>query len=56
MADALQGLPRRRREVVVLRFYEGPSLADIATVLGITEGTVKSTLHHALNDLKGMLQ
>jgi len=56
MADALKGLPRRRREVVVLRYYEGLSLADIATALGVTEGTVKSTLHHALNDLKGMLR
>lgn len=56
MADTLKRLSRRRREVIVLRFYEGLSLTDIATVLGISEGTVKSTLHHALNDLKGLLQ
>ena len=55
ITDALAKLPRRRREVIVLRFYEGLSLADIASVLGISEGTVKSTLHHGLNQLKGVL-
>lgn len=56
MTDALSKLTRRRREVIVLRFYEELSLSAIATVLAISEGTVKSTLHHALNDLKGELQ
>jgi RNA polymerase sigma-70 factor (sigma-E family) len=55
MADALARLPRRRREVIVLRFYEGLALADIAAVLGISEGTVKSTLHRALDELKGSM-
>ena len=55
ITDALAKLPRRRREVIVLRFYEGLALADIASVLGISEGTVKSTLHHGLNELKGTL-
>lgn len=56
LIDALSKLSRRRREVIVLRFYEGLSLSAIAADLGITEGTVKSTLHYALNDLKGALQ
>ena len=55
ITDALATLPRRRREVIVLRFYEGLALADIASVLGISEGTVKSTLHHGLNQLKDAL-
>jgi RNA polymerase sigma factor (sigma-70 family) len=55
ITDALAKLPRRRREVIVLRFYEGLALAEIASVLGISEGTVKSTLHHGLNELKGVL-
>ena len=38
--DALAKLPRRRREIIVLRFYQGLALADIASVLGISEGTV----------------
>ena len=55
ITDALAKLPRRRREVIVLRFYEGLALADIASLLGICEGTVKSTLHHGLNELRGAL-
>jgi RNA polymerase sigma-70 factor (sigma-E family) len=45
---ALARLPRRRREVLVLRYYLGLSEADIAAVLGISAGTVKSTAARAL--------
>jgi RNA polymerase sigma factor (sigma-70 family) len=39
---ALAALPRRRREVLVLRYYVGLSEAEIARTLGISQGTVKS--------------
>jgi len=39
---ALAALPVRRREVLVLRYYVGLSEAEIARVLGISPGTVKS--------------
>jgi RNA polymerase sigma-70 factor (sigma-E family) len=45
---ALARLPRRRREVLVLRYYLGLSEADIAAVLGISPGTVKSTAARGL--------
>jgi DNA-directed RNA polymerase specialized sigma24 family protein len=35
----LAALPRRRREVLVLRYYVGLSEAEIATTLGISPGT-----------------
>ena len=44
----LARLPRRRREVLVLRYYLGLSEAEIAAVLGISPGTVKSTAARAL--------
>jgi RNA polymerase sigma-70 factor (sigma-E family) len=40
---ALAALPARRREVLVLRYWLGLSEAEIAAVLGISPGTVKST-------------
>jgi RNA polymerase sigma-70 factor (sigma-E family) len=40
---ALAGLSRRRREVLVLRYWLGLPEAEIAAVLGISTGTVKST-------------
>ena len=45
---ALGRLPRRRREVLVLRYYLSLSEAEIAAVLGISAGTVKSTAARAL--------
>ena len=48
MLAALARLPRRRREVLVLRYYLGLSEAEIAAVLGISPGTVKSTAARAL--------
>jgi RNA polymerase sigma-70 factor (sigma-E family) len=55
LRDVLDSLPPRRRAVVVLRYYEGLDTAGIARTLGISEGTVKSTLHRALEQMKGTL-
>jgi RNA polymerase sigma-70 factor (sigma-E family) len=55
LAVALAQLPRRRRAVVVLRFYQQLELADIADTLGVSVGTVKSTLNRALAQLRGTL-
>ena len=48
---ALATLPRRRREVLILRYYLGLREAEIAAVLGITPGTVKSTAARGLGAL-----
>ena len=45
---ALARLPRRRREVLVLRYWLGLSEAEIGQVLGISPGTVKSTAARGL--------
>jgi len=45
---ALAALPLRRREVLVLRYYVGLSESEIASVLGISPGTVKSTAARGL--------
>jgi RNA polymerase sigma-70 factor (sigma-E family) len=45
---ALAALPPRRREVLVLRFYLELSEAEIAAMLGISLGTVKSTTAQGL--------
>lgn len=48
---ALAGLSRRQREVTVLRYYADLDTAGIATVLGLSEGTVKTQLHRAREHL-----
>jgi RNA polymerase sigma-70 factor (sigma-E family) len=53
---ALARLPRRRREVLVLRFYLEMSEAEIADTLGISPGTVKSTAARGLAALARQLR
>jgi RNA polymerase sigma factor (sigma-70 family) len=47
VARAIQGLPRRQREVLVLRYFADLGLADIARAVGTSEGAVRGTLHRA---------
>lgn len=51
----VRGLPPRQRAVVVLRYYEDLSEAEIAETLGCSRGTVKSTAHRALKSLRSVL-
>ncbi|GAA3606001.1 SigE family RNA polymerase sigma factor [Nonomuraea rosea] len=53
---AVRALPRRQREVLVLRFYLDLSEAEIAQVMGVSRGTVKSTASRALKVLAVKLQ
>lgn len=50
--DALLELPERQAAVLVLRYYENLSEAEIAEVLGIAKGSVKSHAHRALRKLE----
>jgi RNA polymerase sigma-70 factor (ECF subfamily) len=45
---AIWALPRRQRQVVALRILADQSIETTAALMGITPGTVKSTLHRAL--------
>jgi RNA polymerase sigma factor (sigma-70 family) len=52
---ALRALPERQRAIFVLRHYQGMELAEIAAVLEMRLGTVKSGLHRALERLRELL-
>jgi RNA polymerase sigma-70 factor (sigma-E family) len=54
--SALAALPPRRREVLVLRYYLELSEAEIAGMLGISPGTVKSTAARGLAALARALK
>ncbi len=52
---AVAGLPRRQREVTVLRYFLGFDVAEIASLLRVSEGTVKTSLHRARHALAAAL-
>ncbi len=52
---ALKDLPQRQRAVIVLRYYEDLSEAEIAATLGISPGTVKSQSARAMAGLRRRL-
>lgn len=56
LADALKTLPPIKRAVVILRFYEDLSEAEIARILDRPLGTIKSDLHRALAKLRPLLE
>jgi DNA-directed RNA polymerase specialized sigma24 family protein len=51
----VRALPRRERDVLVLRFYEDLAEAEVARLLRLPLGTVKSLSHRGLTRLRARL-
>jgi RNA polymerase sigma-70 factor (ECF subfamily) len=55
LAQALQELSPEHREAILLRYYEGLKIDEIAAHTGVSQGTVKSRLHYASRRLQELL-
>ena len=55
MLTALNTLPNRQREVLLLRYYLDLSESEIAETLGISTGSVKQHAHRGLTTLSTQL-
>jgi RNA polymerase sigma-70 factor (ECF subfamily) len=53
---AVMELPPQQRAVVVLRVWQGLSYPEIAALVGRTEATVRSHMHHGLAGLRKYLE
>jgi RNA polymerase sigma-70 factor (sigma-E family) len=49
---AIDKLPQRMRVAVVLRYFEDLTEAEVAGILGVSQGTVKSTVSRAVAKLR----
>lgn len=56
LAAAMEGLPEREREALVLKEFEGLRYREIASLLGIPIGTVMSRLYAARRRLADTLE
>ena len=54
--QALTSLSQEHRQVVMLRYFTGLSVPELAQVLECQEGTIKSRLHRALGHLRDELR
>lgn len=52
LRQAIDRLPQRMRAAVMLRFYDDMTEAEVAEVLGVSLGTVKSTVSRAVAKLR----
>jgi RNA polymerase sigma-70 factor (ECF subfamily) len=55
LSKAVQGLPDEHRVLIILRFGQGLQIGQIAAMLNVAEGTVKSRLHRAIARLREIL-
>ena len=53
---AVYALPRKYREVILLRYYEELSLEEMVRILGVPPGTVSARLTRAKQKLRPMLE
>lgn len=55
MREAIQSLSPDHRETILLRWYDELTYEEIAEVIKVPVGTVRSRLHHALEKLRQKL-
>ena len=56
LREAIDALPDRQRDVVLLRDVEGLPSEDVCDVLGITEGNQRVLLHRGRSRLRSALE
>jgi RNA polymerase sigma-70 factor (ECF subfamily) len=52
----METLPAERQQLLILKFVDGMSNAEIARVMGRSEGAVKSLYHRTLISLRDELK
>ena len=56
LAGALRALPEEMRDLIVLRYYDGKPLTEVAEIMGLSYGAVKLRHQSALAKLRKSIQ
>jgi len=56
LRSAIERLPEVQRTILTLFYFEDRNIAEVASLLGIPEGTIKSHLHRARRALSVLLE
>ncbi|MGI6696441.1 MAG: sigma-70 family RNA polymerase sigma factor [Christensenellales bacterium] len=56
VVEAVMALPRKYKDVVLLRYYQGMKIKDVADALGISMDAVKTRLRRANDTLRQKLE
>ncbi len=54
--EALKKMTFEQRQVIVLKYYLDMTIKDIADILDLPEGTIKSRIYYGLRSLRGQLK
>lgn len=56
LAEALESLDERERDIIILRFYSGKSLREISAQMGISYAYVKVLQNKAFSEIKKFIE
>lgn len=56
LAEALETLPARQKEIIYLRFMQGVPMADIAQMLDMNYQSVRNSIHRAMQTLRSKIK
>ena len=54
--EAISTLPPKQRAALILKYFEGLTIAEIAVAQGCSQGAIKANLFHAVNKLRVLLK
>ncbi len=56
LMEHMNSLPKRQKELIILKYYEGFTYEEIVKKTGLTHRTVYNTIHEALKQMKQSLE
>ncbi len=56
LTQAIYTLPEKQKAVFNMRYFDGLSYRDMSNILGVTEGGIKASYHHAVKKIEAFIK